>query len=207
MLEKAEDPEKLIKLMIQEMEDTLIEIKASCASVMANKTSLARTLDAAKSRADDWDAKARLAISKDRDDLAREALNEKRRYLTEIDQFENEANQIDQVIEQYKKDIEQLESKLGTAREKHKTLIVRHTQAQKRTKAQKSIRKVTNTDAFARFEAFENRIDRMEANAELINVPASKPTLEDEFAKLATNDALEEELTELKASLKPQKAE
>jgi phage shock protein A len=200
MLDKAEDPEKLIKLMIQEMEDTLVEIKASCAGVMANKSGVARTLQTAQARASDWESKAALAVSKGRDDLALEALSEKRRYLDEVTRIEAEDSKLDDIITQYKEDIEQLESKLAAARDKHKSLIHRHTQAQKRQRVENSIRRVSNTDAFARFEAFENRIDRMEAGADLINTKA-KPSLEDEFDKLTSDDALEGELAALKQSL------
>jgi phage shock protein A len=200
MLDKAEDPEKLIKLMIQEMEDTLVEIKASCAGVMANKSGVARTLQTAQARASDWESKAALAVSKGRDDLALEALSEKRRFLDEVTRIEAEDSKLDDIITQYKEDIEQLESKLAAARDKHKSLIHRHTQAQKRQRVENSIRRVSNTDAFARFEAFENRIDRMEAGADLINTKA-KPSLEDEFDKLTSDDALEGELAALKQSL------
>ncbi len=200
MLDKAENPEKLIKQMIQEMEDTLVEIKASCAGVMANKASVERSLDQANNHSTNWENRATLAISKGRDDLAREALVEKRRYIEELERLNNEAAQFDNVVAQYKKDIEELETKLKTARDKHKTLVQRHAQVQKRHQVQSTIRKVTNTDAFARFEALENRIDRMDAEADLVNVK-TKPTLEDEFSKLAGDDELEEELAALKKSM------
>lgn len=200
MLDKAEDPEKLIKLMIQEMEDTLVEIKASCAGVMANKAGTTRTLNRAKDRVADWENKAKLAISKGRDDLAKEALLEKRRYMDEIEKFEGENNALEEVIAKYKADITELESKLSNAREKHKTLVHRHTQAEKSHKAQTSIRKANTSDAFVRFEAFENRIERMEASAGMVNAKA-KPSLEEEFSKLEKDDALEDELAALKRSL------
>lgn len=200
MLDKAENPEKLIKQMIQEMEDTLVEIKASCAGVMANKAAVSRALGRASSQANSWETRATLAINKGRDDLAREALSEKRRYLTEVERLKGENDQLDEVIAQYKRDMRELESKLEVARDKHKALIHRHAQAQRRYQAQSTIRKVTNTDAFARFEALEGRIDRMEAEADLVNVKA-KPLLEDEIAKLTQDDELEEELAALKKSL------
>ncbi|MGK0236549.1 MAG: phage shock protein PspA [Verrucomicrobiia bacterium] len=201
MLDKAENPEKLIKQMIQEMEDTLVEIKASCASVMANKASVSRGLGRARDHANSWETRAALAINKGRDDLAREALGEKRRYLAEVDRMTSENDQLDEVVAQYKRDMHELESKLEVAREKHKALIHRHAQAQRRHQTQTTIRKVTNTDAFARFEALEGRIDRMEAEADLVNVK-TKPNLENEIANLTQDDELEEELAALKKSLK-----
>lgn len=200
MLDKAENPEKLIKQMIQEMEDTLVEIKASCAGVMANKASVGRALARANDHAEAWEARATLAVNKGRDDLAREALSEKRRFLGEVERLTSENDQLDEVVAQYKKDMQELESKLEVARDKHKALIHRHAQAQKRHQAQTTIRKVANTDAFARFEALEGRIDRMEAEADLVNVKP-KQNLEDEIANLNADDELEEELAALKKSL------
>jgi len=101
MLEKAEDPEKLIKLMIQEMEDTLVEIKASCAGVMASRSRISRALEEARGHSERWQSKAQLAIEKGRDDLAREALVEKRNFQTEVTNFEKEAEQLSELIEKY----------------------------------------------------------------------------------------------------------
>lgn len=204
MLDKAENPEKLIKQMIQEMEDTLVELKASCAGVMANQAGVSRALTRASNQADGWEARATLAVNKGRDDLAREALVEKRRYLAEIERLTSENDQLDDVVAQYKRDMQELESKLQIARDKHKALIHRHAQAQRRHQAQTTIRKVTNTDAFARFEALEGRIDRMEAEADLVNVKP-KTNLEDEIASLTVDDELEEELAALKKNLKDKK--
>ena len=200
MLDKAEDPEKLIKLMIQEMEDTLVELKASCAGAMAAKTRVARAKTTVAGHAADWEGKAKLAVSKGRDDLAREALVEKRKFSDEADRFEGELSQLNHVIDQYQQDIEQLENKLQAARKKHQSLIQRHVQAEKRYQAQSTIRKMDSSDAFARFEAFENRIERMEADADLVNTRV-KPTLHDEISKLETDDALESELAALKGEL------
>lgn len=204
MLDKAENPEKLIKQMIQEMEDTLVEIKASCAGVMANKAGVSRALSRASNHADGWESRATLAVNKGRDDLAREALIEKRRFLAEIERLTSENDQLDEVVAQYKRDMQELESKLAIARDKHKALIHRHAQAQQRHQAQTTIRKVSNTDAFTRFEALEGRIDRMEAEADLVNVKP-KTNLEDEIANLTRDDELEDELAALKKSLEDKK--
>ena len=117
MLEKAEDPEKLVKLMIQEMEDTLVEIKASCAGAMATKKKVGRALEEALARAKEWARKAQHAVEKARDDLAREALIEKRRYQERTESLEREIALCDELVEQYQADIIQLEEKLSTARE------------------------------------------------------------------------------------------
>ena len=123
MLDKAEDPEKLIKLMIREMEDTLVEIKASCAGTMANSKKVQRQLDEIQSRAGYWTEKAALAINRGRDDLAREALVEKRRCSEKVNALELELIEHNNLVEQYQEDILLLEDKLQTAREKQRMLL------------------------------------------------------------------------------------
>lgn len=204
MLDKAEDPEKLIKLMIQEMEDTLIEIKASCAGAMASQKKVERALDAARQHVADWQAKAELAVEKGREDLAREALIEKRNYQQEVDNLEKEFKQFSELIDKYQKDIGQLEEKLATTRNKHRVLVQRHIRAHKANKAQRKIRAADTSDAFVRFEQFEHRIDRLEADAELVNKVSKKPTLEDEFKNLQSDSEIEKELTALKEKKKGQ---
>jgi phage shock protein A len=199
MLDKAEDPEKLIRLMIQEMEDTLVEIKASCAGAMATQKRVQRELSEAASRATQWGEKAQLAVNKGREDLAREALLEKRRYRDRADALKRELSQCEAVIEQYQADMSQLEDKLSAVREKRRILVQRHIQAQKRKRAQQEIRRVESTDAFIRFGQFENRIERMEAEADLVNF-GRKPTLEDEFTRLEGDEEIEKELQALKTA-------
>ncbi len=200
MLDKAEDPEKLVKLMIQEMEDTLVEIKASCARAMASQKKVQRTIEAAGARADEWGRKAELAVSKGRDDLAREALLEKRRYRGRADGLEAEQIECEALVGHYQDDIMQLEDKLETAREKQRMLVQRHIHARRKKRAERGIRRVETSDAFIRFEQFENRIERMEAEADLVNF-GRKPTLEDEFKQLEGDDEIEEELRTLKDCL------
>jgi len=202
MLDKAEDPEKLIRLMIQEMEDTLVEIKASCAGVMATKKKAQRELQEALTRASQWGEKAQLAVNKGREDLAREALLEKRRYRDRASALEKEMAHCEALIEQYQADMTQLEDKLSAAREKQRILIQRHIHAQRKKRAQQEIRRFDTSDTLIRFAQFENRIERMEAEADLVNF-GRKPPLEDEFARLAGDDEIEKELATLKeASMK-----
>lgn len=197
MLDKAEDPEKLIKLMIQEMEDTLVEMKASCAGAMANRAKVGRAQELALQSADKWEGKARLAIARERDDLAREALLEKRAYLAEAERCEREQEHFAELIGQYHRDIGQLEEKLEAARNKHRLLIQRHVHASQRKAAQTRIRAARQADAFTRFEQFENRIERMEAEAELVNFRSRE--LNEQFAELENDERLEAELAELRA--------
>ena len=200
MLDKAEDPEKLVKLMIQEMEDTLVEVKASCASAMAIKKRIQRASNELNSKIEEWGRKAELAVSKGREDLAREAIVEKRRYRDRYTSLDQEINQADALVEQYQSEITQLEDKLTSAREKQRVLVQRHVHARTKKRVEEGIRKVDTSDAFVRFEHFENRIERMEADANLVNY-GRKPKLEDEFAALE-DDEVEKELSALKASVK-----
>lgn len=199
MLDKAEDPEKLVRLMIQEMEDTLVELKASCAGVMAAKKKAQREWEEAQARAQQWGDKAQLAVNKAREDLAREALLEKRRYRERADALEQELSQCEAMVEQYQADMTQLEDKLSSAREKQRLLVQRHVQAQRRKRAQQGIRRFDSSDTLIRVEQFEHRIERMEAEADLVNF-GRKPPLEEEFARLEGDEELEKELQALKTA-------
>ncbi len=197
MLDGAEDPEKLIKLMIREIEDTLVELKSSCADVLAGRKKVQRQLNEVNSRKQSWQDRAALAVDKGREDLAREALAEKRRIADLCESLERELTEHDDMVEQYKDDIRQLEAKLARAREKERMLAQRHTQARRKKRAQEEIRRVDNLEIMARFDEFENRIERMEAEAELVNY-GRKPTIDEEFDKLAQDDDIEKELEALK---------
>ena len=197
MLDKAEDPEKMIKMMIREMEDTLIEMKSSCAGVIANNKRIARRKEELAALIKTWADRAELAVNKGRDDLAREALLEKRRFNEQIESLEQEMTDLDNLVEKYRSDIAELESKLQGAREKKRSLIERHKHANGKKRAQQGIRRFDSTDTFERFDKLETRIDRMEAEADLVN-PKTKPSLEDEFAQLSTDEEIEKELASLK---------
>ncbi len=197
MLDRAEDPEKLIKLMIHEMEDTLVELKASCAGVMALGKKVERELERIEGLASRWEEKAALAVSKGRDDLAREALVEKRKYEQRKESLELELVEHDSLSQQYQEDILQLEEKLKTARDKQRVLVQRHIHAKRKKRAQEEIRRVDSSDVVLKFEELENRIERMESEADLINI-VKKSTLEEEFEKLTVDDEIEKELQALK---------
>ena len=200
MLDKAEDPEKLIKLMIREMEDTLVEIKASCAGVLANSKKVQHQMHEVQTRSRFWEEKAALAVNKGRIDLAREALVEKRRYADASNALERELAEHNVLLGQYKEDIIQLEEKLGTSREKQRLLLQRHIRAVGKMRAQEEIRRIDSSEAVFKFEELENRIERMEAEADLVNF-GRKPGLEEELEGLDVDDEIEAELQTLKSSL------
>jgi len=198
MLDRAEDPEKLIKLMIREMEDTLVEIKASCAGVMASVKKVERQLEAIDDRMHYWSEKAELAVRKGKDDLARDALLEKRELARRAASLENGLSEHRLLIDQYQDDIRQLEEKLQSAREKERILVQRHIHANRKKQAQEELRRADSTEVMIKFDELENRIERMEVEAELVNY--GKPSsLEEELEKLAVDEEIEQELQALKS--------
>lgn len=199
MLDKAEDPEKMIKLMISEMEDTLIELKSSCAGVIAERKKVERKLEEIREKADLWKDRAALAVTKGRDNLAREALIEKRRFARLVDTLESEVQEYVTLIEKYHEDMAELENKLTAAKEKKRVLVERHKSAVSSKRAQEEIRRSTGAEAIARFDKLESRIERMEAEATLVNA-GKKPTVEEEIDALASDAEIENELAKIKAA-------
>jgi phage shock protein A len=206
MLDKAEDPEKLIKLMIREMEDTLVELKASCAGAIAAQTKSKRKLEEATSKANRWQERAELAMNKGHEDLAREALLEKRGATEQVEALEGEQTNLASIVEQYKSDIAELEAKLEQARKKHRVLVQRHVHAARKERAQSNIRRVHSADVMGKFDALETRIDRMEADADLVNYGAVS-NLDDAFSKFETDEKIEAELEALRNKNKEPKKE
>ena len=197
MLDRAEDPEKLIRLMIREIEDTLVEIKTACAGVMAGSKKIQRQLEGLQERVGYWEDKAELAVSKGRDDLAREALIEKRKFTRQTDSLENELAEHEDLIRQYQDDIRQLEEKLKSARDKQQMLVQRHIHAQSKIRAQNELRRIDSSETVMKFGELENRIERMEAEADLVNY-GRKTALEEELEKLSVDEEIEDELQAMK---------
>lgn len=213
ILDSAEDPEKLVRLMIQEMEETLIEVKSNCAGLIAEQTKLERARKDLEEEMADWTRKAELAVNKGRDDLARGALTEKRRLTNRIATIDLELTHTREAVASFKDNIAQLESKLNDAREKQRSIIQRRIAAKARTDAQSRIRDIDTSEAFARFEAFEQDIDRVEAESSLVDSlrPRNREgslsetqRLREELNDLAHEDEIENELNELKGKTQGQ---
>jgi phage shock protein A len=208
MLDRAEDPEKLLRLMIQEMEETLVELKAACAASMAAAMKIRRECEHAEDKAKAWHFKAGIAVSKSREDLAREALLEKRTLDARVKRLSEEILENEGIINGYKNDIATLEEKLAAAREKQRLLVQRHRRAQGKKRAQGDLRRVQANSALLRFEEFEQRIDRLEAEADLAGpwqpsgagrTEHTPPfTLEEKFAMLEADEDIERELATLR---------
>jgi phage shock protein A len=205
MLDQAEDPEKMIRLIIQEMEETEIEIKASCASAMAAQKTADRNLAGRRRQADEWEKRAKLAMEKGREDLAREALLQKHQLLDGSVAAETEIAELEEIINRYRSEICQLEEKLTGASERQCVLTQRHTQARQRTRSQERIRKADSHLAIARLEHFEQQIERMEAQADVVNYGKGK-SLEKQFLDLERSEQIDAELNDLKNSLKKEPA-
>lgn len=202
MLDAAEDPEKMIRLMIQEMEETLIEMKSACAGTLATQTRLERSVHEARQTVAKWENNARMALERHREDLAREALIEKRRYSDQVQSLEQEMRSSSDLVQDHRAQILELEKKLQLARERQRLLAQRHVQASQKFRAQSQIREFEQSSAVMRFDQFESRIEQMEAAAGLVRPPKAA-TLEERFASLQRDEEIEKELQRLKSETQP----
>jgi phage shock protein A len=204
ILDRAEDPEKMVRLMIQEMEDTLIEVKSGCAGFMADQKKAEKALADAEGEAAAWEERARLALEKGREDLARAALAEKQHFVRRAEGLRRQVEEFRTLVSNTQSDIAQLEAKLADAREKQRLIIQRRAAAVNRINAQSRIRQFDTSEAFMKFEAYENGIDRLEAQAGLVDSLRPKdPSLREQFDELEQSDAIERELEELRKKVRP----
>jgi phage shock protein A len=206
MLEHAEDPEKIIRLVIQEMEDTMVEVRTNAARTIADQKTLRRQLDRLEGESIQWEQKAELAINKGRDDLARAALAEKARIQTAIEQLEKESTIVAEQLEGLNCDIGQLQAKLTEAKTRKKTLDMRWKTANNRLKVRNKLSDSRVDDAMLQFEHLERKMDTLEGRVEAHDLGQER-TLEEEFADLAAEDSIEQELAELKKRLHKDSAE
>ena len=197
ILDKAEDPEKIVRLMIQEMEDTLVEVRSAAARSIADKKDLNRKLEAMEREQSDWEAKAELALRKGREDLAKAALVEKSRVTSAAEFIKADYLAIDDGLAKLNDDIARLESKLQDAKARQKSLLARHKTATSRLAARKKIHDYQIEDAMVRFEQYTRRIDDVEGRIEAYDLGLPKD-LNHEFASLEAEEAVTRELNDLK---------
>jgi len=197
ILDKAEDPEKIVRLMIQEMEDTLVEVRSAAARSIADKKDLNRKLEALEREQREWDNKAELAIRKGREDLAKAALVEKSRATAAAEIIKADYVAIDEGLAKLNEDIARLENKLQDAKARQKSLLARHKTANSRLAARKKIHDYHIDDAMVRFEQYTRRIDDVEGRIEAYDLGLPKD-LNHEFAGLEAEESVAKELDELK---------
>jgi len=202
LLDQAEDPEKMIRLIIQEMEDTLVEVRSSSARVLADRKAAARRVEQLGEEAQRWEDKARLAISKGREDLARAALQEKRQIEEELDAVQRELAATDEHIEQLNVEIAKLQNKLNDAKAKKKALLMRSKTVESRIKVKRQVNREALDEAFGRFEHFERRMDNLESQLDAMDLGRDvEQSLAAEIDALAQDEAINAELDRLRSEL------
>lgn len=200
LLEKAEDPEKIIRLMIQEMEDTLVEIRSAAAKCIADKKELNRRIAFLERERDAWAERAELAVRRDREDLARAALAEKQALGDEIDALREDLQLLDGQLEKFNGDIGKLQSKLTDAKNRQRSIVLRHKTATTQLAARKHIHDDSIDEMLFRFENAERKIDRIESEGEALDM-GRRRNLADEIAGLEDDDRVEAELKDLKTQV------
>ena len=203
MLDKADDPSKMIRMIILEMEETLVEVRASAARTIADQKEMHRkTVQLDKLQAD-WAEKAQLALSKDREDLARAALVEKKKAADVSDQLKQEIAVLDDALRAYEQDIAKLQNRLREARSRQSAITARLESAENRVKLRTLMSTERTDEALARFDQLERRVDYAEGHAESLSIAdnSGTPSLSDEIAALAGADAIDDELAQMKKAL------
>ncbi len=204
LLDKAEDPEKMVRLIIQEMEDTLVEVRSTSAKSLADRKELSRKVKRMEQEVSQWQQKAELALTKDREDLARAALVEKSKCVENIDVLVGELAHLDEGISKLQGEIAQLQEKLVDAKSRKKVIQVREETAQSRLKIRQNIESSRVSDALNRFERYERKIDDIEGQVDSYDLGTK--SLADEIADLEIEDNIADELADLKAKINNKKS-
>jgi len=200
LLDKAEDPAKMVRLIIQEMEDTLVEVRSSSAKTLADKKELTRRVERFENEALQWQEKAELALSKDREDLARAALIEKKKSNDSAQTILQDLMNTEEHIIKLQDEISQLQDKLADAKARQKTIIMREKTVSSRLKVKKNIDSNKVDDALSRFDRYERKIDDIEGQVESYDLGSK--SLADEIAELESDEKVDDELASLKAKMK-----
>jgi phage shock protein A len=198
LLDRSEDPSKMIRMIILEMEETLVDVRASAARAIADIKEMRRAVSRLDEMQIDWTAKAELALSKDREDLAKAALGERQKAAEMAEGLGAELDQIEQVLRGYETDIAKLQAKLREARARQNAIAARFESAMTRAKAREIMHGSRTEDAFSKFELLERRADFAEGRCEALGISS----LEDEIHELQGSHAVDRELEAMKAALK-----
>ena len=200
LLDKAEDPAKMVRLMIKEMEDTLVEVRSEAVRVIAEKKDLERRLGALQDGQADWQQKAEFALRQNREDLAKAALAAKRKLAGEADILGTELTGIADAIVRYDADMAQLNAKLEEAKARRKAVEIRMKTAEKRVKIRKTLRETRINDTLERYAATERKIDDLEAQSDVFDLGRAE-SLDRQFADLEAEKGIEDELAAMKTRL------
>jgi phage shock protein A len=203
LLDKAEDPAKMIRMIIMEMEETLVEVRASAARTIADQKEMRRQIAKLEKISDGWTEKAELALSKGREDLAKAALVEKRKAGDMSDQLKAEIQVLDDALRASEEDIAKLQARLRDARTRQSAIQSRLESAHNRARMREMYAGPKVEDAFSRFDVLERRADIAEGHADALALGAPPKTLEEEIAELRNEEAVDAELEALKAKLGP----
>jgi phage shock protein A len=201
LLDKAEDPAKMIRLIIMEMEETLVEVRASAARTIADQKEMRRQIARLEKVQEGWTEKAELALSKGREDLAKAALHEKQKASEVADQLHREIGELDNALKASEEDIHKLQAKLREARARQNSIVTRLESAHQRARMREMYAGARADEAFARFELLERRVDLAEGRAEAAAMGAAPKSLEEEIAELRAADKVDAELAALKERL------
>ncbi|WP_404799905.1 phage shock protein PspA [Qipengyuania atrilutea] len=202
MLDKADDPQKMIRMIILEMEETLVEVRASAARTIADQKEMHRHTVKLDKLQTDWAEKAQLALSKDREDLARAALVERKKAADMSDQLKEEITVLDDALRAYEQDIQKLQNRLREARSRQTAIAARLESAENRVKLRTVMSTERTDDAMARFDQLERHVDYAEGRADALRIgDEGKPSLSDEIAALEGSDKIDAELEEMKRAL------
>jgi len=199
LLDKAEDPAKMIRMIILEMEETLVEVRASAARTIADQKEMRRHITKLDSLQESWTEKAELALSKGREDLAKAALVEKQKAADMGHQLSGEITTLDEALKAAEEDINKLQTKLREARTRQNSIVTRLETAHNRYKLREMYAGPKMQDAFSRFEVMERRVDMAEGRAEVAGMGAPPKSLEEEIAELKSAEKVEAELAAMKA--------
>ena len=200
LLDKAEDPAKTVRVMIMEMEETLVEVRAAAARTIADQKEMRRHIAKLEGLQASWTEKAELALSKDREDLAKAALVERQKATDMADQLKAEVGVLDDALRASEEDIAKLQNRLREARTKQSSVQTRLESANNRVRLREMYAGAKTEDAFSRFDVLERRVDDAEGRAEAMGLGVQK-TLEEEIADLRASDRVDAELAELKRRL------
>ncbi|MBK3777785.1 phage shock protein PspA [Azospirillum sp. YIM DDC1] len=198
LLDRAEDPEKLIRLIIQEMEDTLVEVRSSTVKIIAERKEIERRIADLHRERDSWDRKAETALTHDREDLAKQALLAKSRAAEEADVLTAQLAQVEEALSKSNEDISRLQAKLTDAKNREKALVALTKTAANRVRVRSTLHDERINDAFSRFEQVERNLDELEGRVEAYDVGRTK-TLTEEIADLEADKKVQDELAALKA--------